>query len=101
MMQIPFFDLQRQYAAIRHDVMSAIARVCDSQHFILGPEVEQFESEIAAAIGVEHAVAISSGTDALIVAMMALGIGPGDEVIVPTFSFIATAASVTRVGATP
>jgi dTDP-4-amino-4,6-dideoxygalactose transaminase len=101
MMEIPFFDLHRQYASIRSDVLSAITRVCDSQRFILGTEVQQFESEIAAAIGVKHAIGVSSGTDALIVAMMALDIGPGDEVIVPAFSFIATAASVIRVGATP
>ena len=100
-MQVPFFDLQRQYASIRQDTLAAITRVCDSQHFILGQEVQQLESEIAAAIGVEHAIGVSSGTDALIVSMMALGIGPGDEVIVPTFSFIATAAAVARVGATP
>ena len=100
-MQIPFFDLQRQFASMREDVLAAMTRVCNSQHFILGPEVSAFESEIAAAIGVRHAVGVSSGTDALIVAMMALGIGPGDEVIVPAFSFVATGAAVVRVGATP
>jgi dTDP-4-amino-4,6-dideoxygalactose transaminase len=100
-MQVPFLDLRLQYASIREDILSAVTRVCDSQQFILGSEVEQLESEIAAAITIPHAIAVSSGTDALLVALMALGIGQGDEVIVPTFSFFATAGSVSRVGATP
>src|SRR6266550_7303038 len=100
-MQVPLIDLKRQYASIRADVLAAVTRVCDSQHFVLGPEVETFESEIAEAIGVRHAVAVSSGTDAILVALMALGIGPGDEGVTTTFSFFATAGAVVRAGASP
>ena len=100
-MKVPLLDLQAQYASIRGDVLAAITRVCDTQQFIMGPEVEQLECELASALGVRFAVAVSSGTDALLVALMALDIGPGDEVITPTFSFFATAGSVSRLGARP
>ena len=99
--RVPLLDLRPQYAAIRGEIQAAIERVCASQQFILGPEVEQFERDMAAAIGVRFAVGLSSGTDALLASLMALDVGPGDEVITPTFSFFATAGSVARLGARP
>ena len=94
-------DLQAQFRPLREELLAAIARVCDSQRFVVGPEVDALEQELAKYLDVAEAVAVSSGTDALLASMMALGIGPGDEVITSTYSFFATAGCVTRLGATP
>jgi dTDP-4-amino-4,6-dideoxygalactose transaminase len=98
---VPLLDLTAQYAPLRADLLAAVTRVCDSQRFILGPEVDALERELATMLEVEHAIAVSSGTDALLAVLMAMGIGPGAEVITPTYSFFATAGTVSRLGATP
>lgn len=98
---IPLLDLKAQYAAIRDEIREAIDRVCESQFFIGGPEVTACEEEIARYCGCKHGIGMSSGTDALLCGMMALGIGPGDEVIVPSFTFFATGGCVSRLGAKP
>jgi dTDP-4-amino-4,6-dideoxygalactose transaminase len=97
----PFLDLKAQFASIREEVMAAVTRVLESQYFILGPEVNLFEDEIASKLKVKHAIGCASGTDALALALMAAGIGPGDEVITTPFTFVATAGSIVHVGAKP
>jgi dTDP-4-amino-4,6-dideoxygalactose transaminase len=96
-----FLDLKAQFASIREEVLSAITRVMESQQFILGAEVSSFETEIAAKLGAKHAIGCASGTDALILSLLAAEIGPGDEVITTPFSFVATAGSIAQVGAKP
>ncbi|MGH7853816.1 MAG: DegT/DnrJ/EryC1/StrS family aminotransferase [Candidatus Binatia bacterium] len=100
-MKVPLLDLTAQYKSIRWEVRTAIDRVCDSQVFILGPEVAACEHEIASFCGAGYAIGASSGTDALLVALMAAGVGPGDEVITSPFTFFATAGVIARLGARP
>jgi dTDP-4-amino-4,6-dideoxygalactose transaminase len=99
--QIPLLDLQAQYAAIREEVLAAVTRVIDSQRFVLGEEVEAFEREVAAYCDTPFAVGCASGTDALILALMAAGVGPGDQVITTPYSFFATAGAIAHRGAIP
>jgi len=98
---VPLLDLQAQYRPLRDEILAAMTRAADSQRFIMGPEIDHLERDLAALIGVKHAISVSSGTDALLLALMALDIKAGDEVITPTYSFFATAGAVVRLGAKP
>ena len=98
---IPLLDLKAQYAEIRYEIDAAVAQVVESQRFILGPEVEQFEREVAGYCQCREAVGVSSGTDAILAALMALEVGPGDEVVTTSYTFAATAGGIARLGAKP
>src|SRR3989442_6554525 len=98
---IPFLDLTRQHAALRAELMDAAGRVLDSARFILGPEGEALEQDLAKPVGVGRAMGVASGTDGLRLALAAVGVGPGDEVIPTAFSFVASASTIVMAGATP
>jgi dTDP-4-amino-4,6-dideoxygalactose transaminase len=99
-MNVKLLDLQAQYAPIREEIRQVLDKVLDEQSLVLGPGVEKFEKNLAAYCGTKHAIGVSSGSDALLCSLMALGIKPGDEVICPTFTFFATAGAIARLGAT-
>jgi len=98
---IPQLDLQRQHAALRDELLAAAARVLASSRFILGPEGQALESELAALSGARHGIGLNSGTDALLLGLKAVGVGPGDEVVTSAFSFVASASTVAMIGAVP
>jgi dTDP-4-amino-4,6-dideoxygalactose transaminase len=100
-MGVPFVDLSVIHDPIRTQVLAAMTDVFERERYILGPDVEAFEGEIAGFLGASHAIGVSSGTDAVLLALMALGIGPGDEVVTTPFTFVATANTIARLGATP
>jgi len=100
-MKVPMLDLVAEHAPYRAELQSAFDRVLDSGRFVLGPEVEVFERDIGAWIGTPHAIGVSNGSDALLLALQAVGVGPGDEVICPTYTFFATAGAVARLGGVP
>jgi dTDP-4-amino-4,6-dideoxygalactose transaminase len=100
-MSVPLFDTRTPIAPLREEIQARIAEVIDSQRFILGPELEGFEGELAAYLGARHVVGVGNGTDAITLALRAMGVGPGDEVVVPSFTFYASAEAIPLTGARP
>jgi dTDP-4-amino-4,6-dideoxygalactose transaminase len=100
-MPVPLFDPSTPLAPLRDEIDAAVKRVLDSKHFILGPEVEAFENELASYVGARHAIGVANGTEALTIALRALGVGPGDDVVVPSFTFYASAEAIPPTGARP
>ena len=100
-MRVPLLDLKPQYKSLKKDIDEALIRVAESQYFILGAEVEKMEQAFCEYLKCNYALGVSSGTDALLIALMAIDIKPGDEVIVPSYSFFATAGVVSRLNAVP
>ncbi|MEE9543421.1 MAG: DegT/DnrJ/EryC1/StrS family aminotransferase, partial [Thermodesulfobacteriota bacterium] len=100
-MKVQFLDLAAQYKGIRKEVLKEVGKVCDSQHYVLGENVSGLETEIAAYTGSKYAIGVASGTDALLLALMALDVGPGDSVITTPYTFFSTASAITRLGAKP
>jgi dTDP-4-amino-4,6-dideoxygalactose transaminase len=98
---VPLFDTSTPLAPLRDELRAAVERILDSERYILGPEVAAFEEEFAAYIGAAHTVGVANGTDAITIALQALGVGPGDEVVVPSFTFYASAEAIVPTGATP
>src|SRR3978361_838056 len=100
-MSVPLFDTDTPLAPLRDELVAKLAEVFDSGRYILGPEVAAFEQGVAASLGARHAIGVGNGTDALTIALRALGVGPGDEVIVPSFTFYASAEAIPPTGARP
>src|SRR5258706_73134 len=100
-MAVPLFDTASALAAIDGEIRAKIASILDAGTYILGPEVHAFEDELAAYVGARHAIGVANGTDALVLALRALGVGPGDEVVVPSFTFYASAEAIPHTGARP
>jgi len=100
-MNVPLLDLKAQFQSIRHEVLAAIEAVCDDQGFVLGPRVERLEQDLGKYVGTSHAVGVGSGSDALLLSLMALGVKPGDEIITVPFTFFSTAGVISRLQATP
>lgn len=100
-MQVPLLDFKKQYQGLKEEILKEISDICDSQHFVLGDKVQKLENEIAEYCGAEYACGVTSGSDALIIALMVENVGVGDEVITTPFTFFATAGAICRVGATP